>query len=127
MTSLSFQSSGSGSFRGSSVGAIPGVPEQNFLGDRGNVPTRKVENVPDRQSAASDEAVAREVVEVPLIGTHRPVEPDRVVEAGCEQDAVAEFLGFGADGMGADDRVGRQVVGEVGKGGEVLELSLIHI
>ena len=46
MTSLSFWSSGSGSFRGSCVGAIPGVPEQNFLGDRGNVPTRKVENVP---------------------------------------------------------------------------------
>ena len=85
------------------------------------MPTRKVEDVPDRQSAAPDEAVAGEVVEVPLVGTHRPVEPDRVVEAGGEQAPVPQPLGFGIAGVGADDRVGPDVVGQVRKGGEVLQ------
>src|SRR5258708_3680582 len=114
MTSVSFYPGGSAGWCSPLiVGTISGVPEQYFLSNCRHVSTGQVEHVTDRQSPTADEAVAREIVQVPGVGADGSVEPDRVVEAGGEEHSVAHLFGLGADGMRPDHGVGREVVGQV--------------
>ena len=58
------------------------LSEKDLLGDGGHVGARPGEDVSDGEAAAREVAVAGEVVDVPLVGDERAVEPDRMVEAG---------------------------------------------
>ena len=91
---------------------------EELLGERDGVRSVGGEDVPERESAGLVEGVARRVVEVPLVGPHRPMEPHRVVEAG----AVELLVVVGpAVGMAADHRVGRHVVRHERRPAEVVE------
>ena len=40
------------------------------------------EDVTDREATTTDEMVTAEIVQMPTISAQRPMEPDRVIEAG---------------------------------------------
>ena len=50
------------------------------MADGGEVHAVEVEDVTDAHAACADEAVAGELLQVPVVGADRAVEPDRVIE-----------------------------------------------
>jgi hypothetical protein len=82
--------------------------EQHLLSDRGNVHTFLIEDVSDRQPAGPGVVMAREIVQVPPVGAHRSVEPDRVVEADSRQ--VLIWIALIHRLMGSANGVTRQIV-----------------
>ena len=70
------------------------------------------EHVAERETPATDEVEAGEVVQMPPIGPQSAVEPDRVVEAGAEHRLARRLVAPRRDGRGrrsrsADRRTGR--------------------
>ena len=93
----------------------PAVAHEDLLCDGRGMGPGLVEDVTDRQPAATDVAMATEVVQVPLVGSQRCVEPDRVVEAGGEQSVIAGAVltERTEHRMRSHDGVGREIVGDV--------------
>src|SRR3954453_22955975 len=56
------------------------LSQQHLLADRREMHATGVEDVTDADSSRTDQAVAGEVLQLPLVGAHRPVEPNGVVE-----------------------------------------------
>jgi hypothetical protein len=77
--------------------------EQHLLSDRGDVHAFLIEDVPDRQTPRSGVVMAGEIVQVPSVGAHWAMEPDRVVEADSRQMllwvALIHRLMGGANGV----------------------------
>src|SRR5262245_43757178 len=64
--------------------------EQHLLGDRRHVGAVGREHLTDRQTPRAQQAMALEVVGVPVVGRDVAMEPDRVVEAGTPEREVLE-------------------------------------
>src|SRR6478672_4779202 len=58
----------------------PALPHQDLLGHGGDMCPIGGEDMPGRQATTATEALAAEIVQVPFIDAHRPVEPDRSEE-----------------------------------------------
>ena len=81
------------------------------MGDGGDVGAVLGEDVTDRQAASTCVVVAGEVVQMPLIGPHRTMEPDRVIEADTTNSLIRVALIHRE--MGGADRVAGEIVGHV--------------
>ena len=94
------------------IGAHPPIPDQDLLGDGRDVLTRGREDMSQREASGSRHMVTGEVVKMPFVGTQRPVEPDRVVEADAVDVLALEPT---ADHGRLSNRVRREVIGGVGE------------
>ena len=82
------------------------------MSDGGNQHTVLTEDVTERQPAAVADGVTREVVQMPLVAAHGPMEPDRVIEARALE--VALTVGTTRDvGMRAHHGIGGEIVAEI--------------
>ena len=68
------------------------------MGDGCDVSAVLIEDMAQRQASGSGVMVATEVMQVPAVGPHRPMEPDRVIETDTRHVLIGITLIHGLMG-----------------------------
>jgi len=94
---------------------LAGISQQHLLSNRREMGSIERKYMPNGESSATNEGMAGEIVELPLIGTKGPVKPDGVIKRGRKQNLVQDIVRFTPDGMSANHGISRQIIGQVGQ------------
>jgi len=97
--------------------------QQDFLGDRGDVGAVVGEHVAERRAPAAAHRAALPLIQVPLVRSHRTVEPHGVIQAGTDE-SILVVLGIHVERMRAASRVELHGVRRKGEPAHVMQRVL---